>query len=121
MEEKLTTTTVSQEQLQPKIFKIDISELANVAGTLKKTQTVERYTVPLQFQLTNARKNLQKPKVNVVQIIQPEFLLCKQMLRKTTTRSPEHVFIVPSPLFLEMMEKYKSRQERLKLKDENIL
>ena len=103
------------EEVPKPMFKLSIADLHHVARTLKKTHTIERCSVPLQFQLITAKKHLQPPKVNVLHIIQPEFVLCKQMLRKTTTKFPETVLELPSPLFLEMMEKYKKRQERLQL------
>jgi len=68
---------------------------------------------PSELQLEQSKKRLHAPVARAAHVVQPEFILCRQMLRKTTTRKPETVLEIQSPLFLEMMQKYHQRQARL--------
>ena len=92
------------------------NDLVKSAEMLKKTTTTEKQmVVALQFRLATSKNNLRKPVQKKVAIVQPEFLLCRALLRPTATRKPVNILEIPSPIFLEMMEKCKKRRERLNL------
>ena len=94
-------------------IKILEEDLIKTAKILKKTFTVVKQHVPLEVQLLYKKRHLSSPVQQQFTVVQPEFLLCRASLRKTTIQKPKEVLEIPSPLFTEMIQKYEMRQKRL--------